>query len=254
MRGGTDRGAKPVSLQIETLPDAAAVAGRAVAVLDGYGAECLAERGQFVVSLAGGSTPKAIYKLWGEASTLDWARLSLVYGDERCVPPDHADSNAGMVAASLLEQLTGRGLQLPTVYRMAGEDVAPARAAAAYENALKELNASKGGIDLALLGIGGDGHTASLFPGAAALDEKERLCVATTAPDGKTRRITLTAPALKAARRIMFMAAGPDKAEIIQTVVQGPVTPRQYPSQMLLRDDALEVTLLLDEAAAAKLA
>ena len=129
----------------------------------------------------------------------------------------------------------------------------PARAAASYQNALNGLNAGQGGIDMALLGIGGDGHTASLFPGAEALDESERLCVATMAPDGTTRRITLTAPALSAARRIVFMAAGPDKAEIIRTVVQGPVQPRQFPSQMLLRDEALQVTLLVDEAAAAKL-
>ena len=238
-----------MSLNIETMSDAAAVAGRAVAILDGYGAECLAGRGQFVISLAGGSTPKAIYDRWGKASNLDWARLTLVYGDERCVPPDHPDSNAGMVAGSLLHQLSVQ----PTVHRMAGEDEDAERAAAAYEDTLKGVNAQQGGIDLALLGIGGDGHTASLFPGAAALEEQERLCVATMAPDGKTRRITLTGPALRAARRIMFMAAGPDKAEIIKTVVQGPVTPREYPSQLLLRDETLEVTLLVDEAAAAKL-
>jgi len=238
-----------MSLKIEKVRDAAELAERAVAFLDGYGAQCLAGRGRFVLSLAGGSTPKAIYKRWGEASTLDWARVHLPFGDERCVPPDHPDSNAGMVSESLLKRLSTQ----PAVYRMAGEDPAPARAAAAYANTLKAVTEREGGVDLALLGIGGDGHTASLFPGAEAVDEQSRLCVATTAPDGETRRITLTAPALRAARRIMFMAVGADKAEIIHTVVEGEVTPRKYPSQLILRDDALDVTLLVDEAAGAKL-
>ncbi|MCZ6557710.1 MAG: 6-phosphogluconolactonase [SAR324 cluster bacterium] len=238
-----------MSLQLQTVRDPAQLAEEAVGIIEDYGAQCLLENGHFLLSLAGGSTPKAVYRLWGERSVLTWDKLHLIYGDERCVPPDHPDSNAGMAAEALLDRLPTP----PTTYRMEGENPNPEHAASDYENTLRGLLQRLGAIDLALLGIGGDGHTASLFPGATAVHEEERLCVSTPAPDGKTMRLTLTAPALKGARRIMFMAAGRDKAEVIRQVVEGEVIPGKFPSQLFLRDEALQVTLLLDEAAATEL-
>ncbi len=238
-----------MSLRIETVSAAAELAERAVTLIEEFGARRLEAAGHFSVSLAGGSTPKAIYKLWGERSQLAWDKLHLFYGDERCVPPDHPDSNAGMVAAALLEQLP----TAPHIYRMEGEDEQPERAALNYEETLREALEELEAIDLALLGIGTDGHTASLFPGGSAIRERERLCVTAPAPDGKMQRLTLTPPALRGARRIMFMAAGADKAEVIRQVIQGNVEPDKYPSQLFLRDEGLDLTLLLDEAAAAGL-
>ncbi len=235
-----------MTLKVETARDSAELAARAAERLDTLGGDCIARQGRFVVSLAGGSTPKALYRLWGERSRLDWTKVHLLFGDERCVPPDHPDSNAGMVEAALLGQLKAR----PQVHRMLGEDPDPHRAARQYEQELHDLLGGEGAIDLALLGIGGDGHTASLFPGAEALGERERTCVATLAPDGETRRITLTVPALARAREIWFLAAGTGTAGIVQRVLEGPLEREKYPSQFLLRDESLTVTLLLDEAAA----
>ncbi len=239
-----------MALNLETLADPAALALRGLELLEQHGADSLRERGRFVVSLAGGSTPKAVYRLWGERSVLDWPAVALYFGDERCVPPEHPESNAGMVEASLLSGLASR----PAVHRMRGEHDDPEEAAREYGAALTEHFGGGGSLDLALLGIGGDGHTASLFPGREALGEQTRLCVATLAPDGESRRITLTAPALRAARHIVFMAAGADKADILRQVVRGPVDSTRLPSQLFFRDETLAVTLLRDAAAAAGLA
>ena len=238
-----------MTLHFEIAADAAALAEKAAALLDEFAAQCVAERGRFLLALAGGSTPKVLYRLWGERGKVDWSRVHLLFGDERCVPPDHPDSNARMVEESLLARLAVR----PTIHRMAGEDADPDRAARAYEATLRSLLGNDGRMDMALLGIGSDGHTASLFPGSSALKERERLCVAGPGPDGKSRRLTLTVPALKGARRLMFLAAGPGKAEILHAVAEGPEEPERLPSQFFIRDGALEVTLALDEAAAGRL-
>lgn len=236
-------------LQIETHPAGEPFTAAAVARIEAEGAAALAARGRYVLALSGGNTPRAIYRRWGETSALDWAKVVLLFGDERCVPPDHDDSNYGMVKASLLELLAVR----PTVYRMPGEDLRPLRAAAAYEETLQRELGGAAAMDLALLGIGPDGHTASLFPGAAVLKEATRMVATTPAPDGKMQRLTLTAPALRQARRILFIAAGADKAEMLHTLVKGAVNENDYPAQLFIRDEKLDVTLLLDEAAAARL-
>lgn len=239
-----------MTLTVERLPGAAQLAERAVELLEGWGAESLAERGMFHVVLSGGSTPRATYRVWGQRSRLDWGRVHLWFGDERCVPPQHPDSNAGMVEAELVADLP----LPPRMLRMRGEDPDPENAAREYGRALKTHFDAGGALDVALQGIGGDGHTASLFPGQEAVRETHHLCVATLAPGGNSKRITLTPPAIKRARYLLFLAAGPDKAEIVRTVVEGTPEPVKYPAQLFLRDETLSVTLLVDEAAARLLA
>ena len=242
-----------MALHLAIHDDPASNARAVTEQLDSWGRDALAARERFVVSLAGGSTPPEIYRLWAETSQLDWPRVDFLYGDERCVPPDHADSNHGMVRAALLERLKAQ----PRVFPMAGENPDPTAAARDYEQVVRDVLGDDGRIDVALLGIGGDGHTASLFPDGialnkAALDETERRCVANRAPDGSDR-LTLTFPELRRARRLMFLAVGEGKAAILQEILEGPLQPKRLPSQTLLRDDALECHLFCDRAAVRQL-
>jgi 6-phosphogluconolactonase len=147
---------------------------------------------------------------------MPWGRLHLMWGDERCVPPDHADSNYRMVREALLARTPVPRQQ---VYRMRGEDPDPAAAAADYERLLLAHFGGLPRFDLILLGIGTDGHTASLFPDAPAVAERERLVVATRAPAGQPR-ITLTLPVLNNAALVCFLARGADKAHAVSAALQ----------------------------------
>ena len=225
------------------------LAERCVDVLDTLGGEAMEKYGKFIVSLAGGSTPRAIYRAWASSSKLDWGRVMLWFGDERCVPPDHADSNYRMVAENLLEGLPGE----PEIVRMEGEHADPAQAARNYDHALRQMLAKGHRIHVALLGIGADGHTASLFPGMEAVKQSDALCVSTPSPDGATQRLTMTVPCLREARKLFFLATGGEKAAIVNRLMEGPLNPEELPAQFFLRDDRMNVNLLLDEAAAARL-
>jgi len=238
-----------MSLRIQVAPDPAGTAAQALEGILAAQAGAVAARGRFVLSLAGGSTPKAIYRRWAAHDGADWGRVHLVYGDERCVPPEHPDSNHRMVTECLLAALPAP----PAVYRMEGEAPDPAAAAARYAAVLRNLLGPGGRIDLALLGMGDDGHTASLFPGRPALGERDRAVVDTLAPDGQTRRISLAVPTLQAARALAFVVTGAGKAAVLREVVEGPLAPERLPAQLFVRDPALDVTLYLDAAAAARL-
>jgi 6-phosphogluconolactonase len=210
--------------------------------------------GTFSIALSGGSTPKRMFQLLAAMGrdALPWDRIELWWGDERAVPPDHPDSNYRMTRENLIDPL---GLDEARVHRIHGEDD-PAAAAASYQ---RELFAALGDppvFDLVLLGMGSDGHTASLFPNSPALDDKRAAVVANPVDSpltkGKATRITLTAAALSAGRTIRFLAAGADKADALAAVLEGPRDPHRYPSQ-LIAPVAGELAWLVDEAAAAKL-
>jgi 6-phosphogluconolactonase len=235
-----------MTLHRDVFANHAALAQALAERLDGWGAEAQQGQGRFRLSVAGGNTPRALYPVWATHSRLDWERVDLLFGDERCVPPQHRDSNYRMVREALLEQAPIP----PRVWRMPGEQADPDAAAAAYEATLHTLLGPAGRIDVALLGMGGDGHTASLFPHAAALGEQTRWCVATPAPDGRTMRLTLTYPLLCRARRLVFLITGSDKAATLARVVQGPADADTLPAQRLLREATGDIHLLLDEAAA----
>ncbi len=196
-------------------------------------------RSAFRLSLCGGSTPKSIYAALAERDDIDWERVLLTFGDERCVPPDHADSNYRMVRESLLDPArVPRG----SVMRMAGE-MAPEEAAARYDGQLKKLAQLAGEErfqhDLVLLGMGDDGHTASLFPETAALEETERNAVANYVTKFDAWRLTLTYPVINAAREVAFLVSGDSKRPVVEAVLAGG---SPYPAE---RVEAASVTWLL---------
>jgi 6-phosphogluconolactonase len=214
----------------------------AAALLIKLGAQALAERGTFHVALSGGSTPLPLYALlalpeW--RARLDWSRAQIYFADERCVPPDHAESNYSLVRQALLAPL---GVPETNIHRMRGED-APEQAAEAYDALLKNVT-----LDLILLGLGEDAHTASLFPETAALSARERACVANYVPKLSAWRLTLTAPYINTARHKVFLVSGANKASALRAVLHGAHDPQRYPAQLIR-----EAHWLVDSAAAADL-
>ena len=199
------------------------------------------------VALAGGSTPRAAYEL---AATLvsDWSAVTFWFGDERCVAPDHEHSNYRMAKIALLDRIEGPA---PSVRRIQGE-LGPDAAADAYEAELRDaFGDGVPEIDLVLLGLGPDAHTASLFPNEDALGERERLAVGVETPGMAplVSRVTLTLPVLNAAREVMFLVKGEDKAEAARKAFAGPPDP-SAPSSLVRPQSC---TALLDPPAAALL-
>ncbi|HKJ71829.1 MAG TPA: 6-phosphogluconolactonase [Gammaproteobacteria bacterium] len=185
--------------------------------------EDAAGRGAFHWALAGGSTPEALYRVLAGADVarrLPWSRMHAWFGDERCVPPDHPDSNYRMARAALLDHVP---LPAEQVHRMAGE-APPERAAAAYADELGAALPARDGVpqlDLVLLGLGPDGHVASLFPGTTGLDAAEP-ATAVHVPRLDAWRLTLTPPVINAARRVWLLASGPGKADIVHAALGEP--------------------------------
>lgn len=217
-------------------------------------AEAVAARGAFRLALSGGSTPRKLYSLLaGEpfVSAIDWNSVHLYWGDERCVPPDHGDSNFRMTREALLDRAP---IPAANVHRMESE-IDPAEAARRYEAVLREtFDTAPGAIprfDLVLLGMGDDGHTASLFPGTKALDERERLVVENFVPKFDAWRVTMTYPLLNAAARVHFLAPGASKAERIREIF-GNAPHETHPSERVVPTDG-ELLWLLDEASASAL-
>lgn len=207
------------------------LAGAAARDFAAKAAEAVEERGRFAVVLAGGSTPKAAYEILARdfAETVDWGRVHVFFGDERIVPPDHEDSNYRMAREALLDHVPVGG-----VHRMQGE-LPPDEAASSYEEELRAFFGAEGfpRFDLIMLGIGGDGHTASLFPETSALEVTDRLVVANPVLKLDTTRITLTAPVLNAARAVNFLVAGEGKAEALREILEGDADPRKYPAKLV---------------------
>ena len=243
--------------QVVVQPSLEAVSREAAARFERLSDQSIASTGHFSVALSGGSTPLALYRLLAEPpfrEAIAWSRVHLFWGDERFVPPDHPDSNYG----AALEALVSR-VPLPTenVHSIPAEATEPEAAAAQYEDTLRRFFATPKGevprFDLVLLGLGPDGHTASLFPGLPALDENSHLVVATYVPKLAAWRITLTPPVLRSARHVMFLVAGPDKAAVLRDVLEGPHDPHRLPAQLVRPEDGDDLTWLVDEAAASLL-
>ncbi len=218
--------------------------------------EAVAARGRFAVALSGGSTPRRLYQLLAAApwrDQVDWGRVEIFWGDERCVPPDHPESNYRMARETMLAHLP---IPAEHIHRMEAERADHDAAAREYEATIgRVFGASTGGeppaFDLILLGMGPDGHTASLFPHTKALDEMTRWVVANFVPKFDTDRLTLTRPILNRAREVLFLVAGADKAEPLAEVLTGPAAPVRLPSQSI--QPAGRLVWFIDRAAADRL-
>lgn len=205
--------------------------------------EAVSGHGRFTWALSGGSTPRGLYRLLASDPFRDrmpWEASHFFWGDERHVPPDHPESNYRMAREAMLDAAP---VPADNIHRIHAEEPDAERAAAEYEEELCSFFHLASGhwprFDLILLGLGKDGHTASLFPGSAAVHERERLVIAVIAPGveaQKTFRITLTPPVLNHAERAVFLVSGADKAEALHAVVtegDGPREPERYPAQVV---------------------
>ncbi len=212
-------------------------------------------RGRFTIALSGGSTPKSLYNLLATnaRTTLPWDRMFFFWGDERHVPPTDPESNYRMVNEAMLSKVpvpTGNVFPVPT------ENSDADAVAAAYEQTLRKFFQLEAGavprFDLILLGMGPDGHTASLFPGTAGLKERSRLVIANWVEKLKSHRLSLTLPVLNAGRCVAFLVSGTDKASVLKAVLEGNDPGEQYPAKLVQPKDG-NLIWFLDRAAASAL-
>jgi 6-phosphogluconolactonase len=227
-----------VDREIRILADIPAVAKRAAQEFVEAATAAVNEKGSFNVALSGGSTPKALHALLVDdgalRAQLPWDKMTLFFGDERHVGPGHPESNFRMANETLISKAPVKPEQ---VLRIKGEYQDTEKAAKEYEQAIRASFKIGDGqfprFDLVLLGMGNDGHTASLFPGTKALHETKRIVVRNWVGKFYTDRITLTAPAINNAERVIFLVAGADKAPALKGVLEGPYEPDQLPAQMI---------------------
>jgi 6-phosphogluconolactonase len=242
------------NVRIWRVADAMALAQTAAEFFQQKAQESIAAHGRFTVALSGGSTPKAMFTRLADEpyrTAIDWAHVYVFWGDDRCVPPDHADSNYRMAQEILLAKVP---IPAENIFRLHGE-LDPAEAAREYAARLRQFFQTESGpqFDLVFLGMGADGHTASLFPGTTALHaEADKIVVENYVEKLKSYRLTLTAATINQARTIVFLVGGTDKAATLNAVLQGPYQPDLYPSQLIQPVDGT-LTWIVDEAAAAGL-
>jgi 6-phosphogluconolactonase len=249
----------PKNIQVEyRVYDGADALSRAAAeyILENTRA-AVAARGRARVAISGGSTPKRTFDLLANPAepflkAMPWEQIEIFWVDERCVPPDNQESNYRMTREALLERVP---LKPENVFRMEGE-LAPELAAARYETTIRGQFRLEGAeaprFDLLSLGMGDDGHTASLFPHTDAINELGRVVVANHVPQKDTWRITLTWPVINEARNVFFLIGGKDKADPLHRVLQGAYDPETLPSQ-LIQPKSGKLLLLLDKDAASLL-
>jgi 6-phosphogluconolactonase len=212
--------------RMTVLPDAAAVANATADRFIAAARDAIRERGVFRTALSGGSTPKAVYPLIAGTALrdeVDWSAVQFFWGDERAVAPDDPESNFGVAYQALISRLPG--VRPEAIHRMPADAPDLDAAALTYEAELRLAFDASGaqppGFDLIWLGMGADGHTASLFPGSTALAEAVRWVVATWAPTPKAWRLTLTYPVLNAGRDVIFVVTGSDKADALRRIIAG---------------------------------
>jgi 6-phosphogluconolactonase len=233
-----------VNLRVYT--DARALSEAAAQIFVEEARRRIGESGRFAAALAGGSTPKATYEIlareYGGPEDLDWGRVHVFFGDERTVSPDHEDSNYRMARETLLVHVP-----VGSVHRMRGE-MEPREAAAVYEKELEDFFGGTPVLDLVLLGMGEDGHTASLFPRTSALDARDRWATENPVEKLDAFRLTLTVPTINAARTVVFLVAGEGKAEALKEILESDADPRDYPAKLV--QPTTGPLWLVDEASA----
>lgn len=244
--------------QVQVVKDSSDLAQAAAELLANTVQDAVAQRGKAFIALSGGSTPKQMGALLAREpfrSAIPWDKVEVFWGDERCVPLGSPDSNAGEAMRGYLDSV---GIPRENVHPWLTDPDASGAAALEYEVNLRSAFGDETGVprfDLVLLGMGDDGHTASLFPHTAALQAQIPLTVANFVPKLDADRLTLTRPVLNAGRRIVFLVGGPGKAEMLETVLQGEIDTNARPAQSIA-PSAPDGTLtwLVDTSAAARLA
>ncbi len=235
--------------ELKIYPDMAALARAAASHFVDIAQSSIALQGRFSVALSGGTTPEQMYRLLANpefASHIDWKRVHLFWSDERCVAPDHQDSNSAMAWKSFIDRVP---ISMDNIHRILGEED-PVVAADTYEQELKDhFKAAVPKFDLILLGLGEDGHTASIFPGSAAATERIRIAVATQHPYSNQWRVTLTLPAINASSIVSFLVYGSAKARMLRIVKSGLVSPEEIPATGVSPTDGT-VIWFCDQAAA----
>ncbi len=241
--------------EIIRLADSEAVAREAAARWVKIAQESVAERGAFRIALAGGNTPRMLYQLMASEPWRDqvpWNKTFVFWGDERRVPPSDPQSDYRMARETLLDHVP---IPPDHVFRMDGEELSSS-AARSYENVLMRHFGLRAGewprFDLMLLGLGVDGHIASIFPGTRAASDRSSMVLAYFVSKLNAERITLTLPVINNARHILFMVCGEEKAEVLRNTLYGPFKPSTYPAQLVTPVDGT-LTWLVDQAAAGKL-
>ena len=235
--------------QIQVVADGNALAREAAERIIAASRQAVTKKGGFSIALSGGSTPKVTFGLLAAEpyrSQVDWAKWDVYWGDERCVAPDHADSNFKMATEAMLSKVP---IPAANIHRMKGE-ANPEAAAAEYGKLLQD-KFGDGSLDLVMLGMGPDGHTLSLFPGTTALAETKHRCVSNWVEKFKTFRVTMTAPFVNKAKQVMVILGGADKRDRVKEVISGPYEPTRLPIQLI--DPAAnggELIWLMDKAAA----
>lgn len=242
----------PPNFEVRVLADADAAARAAALEIFHAAGDAISNRGIFRIALPGGTTPVRLFRMLAEPPFRpELSRTQFFFVDERCVPPDHERSNYRLAKEHLFDAL---GVSEDRVFRMHGEDD-PVTAARAYEETL--ATEFGGGspvpqLDFALLGVGTDGHTASLFPGTRSIEERKRTVVANWVPQLNEWRLTLTLPLLNASRRVVFLVTGAEKSSVVASAVERKVGSRELPAS-LVRPRAGSLIWILDQAAAAEL-
>ncbi|MBI1277120.1 MAG: 6-phosphogluconolactonase [Anaerolineaceae bacterium] len=222
---------------IRVAPDVAALARTAANTIQALSQRAISQSGRFTIALSGGSTPKTLFQLLASdyKEAVDWENVYVFWGDERCVPPDDADSNFRMARETLLDYVP---ISEANIFRIKGE-LPPSDGAAQYELTLRGVFKDQlPRLDLILLGMGDDGHTASLFPGTDALNERQKWVIPNHVLTAKqTWRITFTLPVINNAANVMFLVAGTGKAETLKRVLKGEYKPTELPSQLIKPTD-----------------
>ncbi|MFN3532327.1 MAG: 6-phosphogluconolactonase [Candidatus Brocadia sp.] len=218
--------------------------------------EAVQVKGFFTGALSGGSTPRGLYTTLASEryrEQVPWSKIHLFWSDERCVPPDHPDSNYRMVRELLLDKVP---IPKENIHRMPAEQEDHVRAAMEYEQTIRSFfHTESGGLphfDLIILGMGEDGHTASLFPWTSALEETNRLVSVNFVEKLSAYRITLTVPLINKAAEVMFLISGESKASVLRDVLEGEYQPQRFPSQ-LIRPVNGRLLFIVDRMAAGKL-
>ena len=247
----------PAAPEIRIARDGTDWAHETAALVHAVSEEAIAARGRFFLALSGGSTPKVLYQALASLEWKDrfnWSRIFFLFGDERCVPPDHPQSNFAMAQAALFQPL---GIPPHHVYRMHGELPDPLAAAQKYEALLRQLTQCVAPdmprLDLILLGLGEDGHTASLFPGTAALQDSTRAVAVSQAPTGVTSRLTLTLGVINRATVVLFLVTGAGKAQAVRAVLQPQTQAERSLPAARVQPAGNRLIWLLDDPAAAAL-